>query len=302
MDRSDPAPIALFVYNRANHTRLTVEALLKNPESAASDLTVFADGPKASASPAEISRVRDTRAYLETITGFKSVNLILRDQNRGLAPSIITGVTSMLEKSDRVIVLEDDLISSPFFLKYMNEGLHRYSSDDRIASIHGYALPIPELPETYFLKGADCWGWATWRRAWRHFESDGALLLKQIKNRGLGREFDLDGSYPYVRMLRDQVKGKNNSWAIRWQASAFLKNMVSLHPGRSLISNRGFDGTGAHCTASNQFDVTLTREPIILQAIPVVEDPLVKARVSDFYRSHRLSLWARVLKKLKIRE
>ncbi|KKO18108.1 MAG: putative methyltransferase [Candidatus Brocadia fulgida] len=222
------APIALFVYNRPWHLRQTVESLNKNELAEFSELFVFSDGPK---SEADKEKVLAVRKYIKTISGFKSVNIVEREQNLGLGNSIITGVTEIINRYGRIIVLEDDMISSPYFLRFMNEALEFYEDEERVASIHGYIYPLKTLlPETFFLRGADCWGWATWKRGWNLFETDGSKLLYELKKNNLLRKFDLNGTYPYTRMLKDQAKGKNHSWAIRWHASLFLKEKLTLYP------------------------------------------------------------------------
>src|SRR5512146_318351 len=211
------APVALFVYNRPWHTRQAVEALLANAEAPETPLYIYSDAPKDAAASKLVAEVR---GYIASITGFKSVSIIERDHNFGLASSIIDGVTRMCRENGRVIVLEDDLVVSRYFLKFMNDGLRFYEDDDRVISISGYVYPVRErLPETFFLRGADCWGWATWKRGWDLFEEDGRKLLEQLVGKGLLDRFDLFGAYGYSQMLRDQIRGKNSSWAVRWYAS-----------------------------------------------------------------------------------
>lgn len=283
------APIALFVYNRVDHTRRTVEALRRNPEASASELVVFCDGAKDEKSRATVA---DVRAFVRTIVGFKSVKVVEREQNLGLARSIIGGVTDTLKDAETVIVLEDDLVTSPFFLKYMNEALRLYRDDDRVASIHGYVYPITApLPETFFLRGADCWGWATWRRGWALFRSDGAQLLRELDERGLARSFDLDGAYGNRRMLENQVRGKNNSWAIRWHASAYLANKLTLYPGRSLVVNIGTDDSGTHFqTGTNVFLGALTDRPIRVARTELSESQQARLLFKTYFRQIRWRL------------
>ena len=158
------APIALFVYARPDHALRTVEALLKNPEASGSDLIVFSDAARTADKEEAVHHVRE---YVANIQGFRSLTVHHRPQNYGLAKSIIDGVSQVLETYDRVIVLEDDMETSPHFLRYMNAALYNYADDERVISVHGYVYPTNQtLPEAFFLRGADCWGWATWRRGW----------------------------------------------------------------------------------------------------------------------------------------
>jgi len=179
------APVALFVYNRPWHTRQAIKALQANVEATKTPLYIFSDAPRNSAASRAVAEVR---SLLREISGFKSLSIIERENNFGLARSIIDGVSQVCKQHDRVIVLEDDLVTSPYFLKFMNEGLRKYQDDEQVISIHGYIYPLEQtLPETFFLKGADCWGWATWKRGWDLFESDGQSLLDELKRRnGLG--------------------------------------------------------------------------------------------------------------------
>jgi putative methyltransferase (TIGR04325 family) len=291
------APICLFVFNRPDHTNRTVEALLGNPEAAETDLIVFSDAAR---SPDEAARVDEVRRYVRGITGFRSLRVVERLENFGLARSIIDGVTTVVNQHGRVIVLEDDLVTSPHFLRYMNEALALYADIAQVASIHGYIYPVDGLPETFFLKGADCWGWATWKDRWSKFNPNGQELLDQLRSKKLERDFDFDGAYPYTQMLIDQIEGMNNSWAIRWHASAYLAGMYTLYPRRPLVANIGNDGSGTHCDATNQYDVKIAREPILLKSQPVQVDKEARTMIAEYFRSIRKSFPNRVLRRAAI--
>jgi len=292
------APVALFVYNRPLHTRQTVEALLANDLVAQSDLFVFSDGAK---SPQSAEAVAAVRAYVRSIRGFRSINVHERTQNAGLSASIIEGVTTLCEQYGRAIVLEDDLVTSPQFLSYMNQALLMYENDTQVASIHGYCWQASErLPETFFLRGADCWGWATWARAWRHFEPDGEKLLRLLIERGLDRAFDLDGAYAFTQMLRDQIAGRKDSWAVRWHASCFVESRFTLYPGRSLVENIGNDASGTHCQVTADFSTRLSDRPIQLRRIDIESSELARHSFAKFLRGTRRSrihrIFTRVMK------
>jgi hypothetical protein len=279
------APIALFVYNRPAHTRQTVEALLKNELAGESDLFIFSDAPK---KPEAVAAVQEVREYIKTVGGFKSVSIVERDENLGLANSIIDGVTSVVNERGRIIVLEDDLVTSPYFLRFMNDALDMYEREESVISIHGYMYPVMDkLPETFFLRGADCWGWATWKRGWELFEPDGGKLLASLKSQHLEREFNFGGSYDYLEMLDSQVKGENDSWAIRWYASAFLKNKLTLYPGRSLVLNIGNDSSGTHCGATDIFSGDIIARPVAVGGIPIVASLEARSAVAKYFAAHR---------------
>jgi len=294
--RSVVAPIVLFTYNRLDHTRQTVDALRQNDIAIASDLIVFSDAPK---SPSVLSAVSAVRDYLKTISGFKSVTIIEREVNYGLAKSIIDGVTAICDQYGKAIVLEDDLVTSPHFLTYMNDALTLYEADDRVISIHGYIYPVQEaLPPTFFLRGADCWGWATWKRGWDIFEPDAQKLYDAVQASGEVKTFDFEGNYDYADMLQHQIDGKIDSWAIRWYASAFLENKLTLYPGISLVQNIGNDNSGTHCGATDVFTGKLAEQPVQIGGIPIESNGLAYEAVSRYFKSLRLSLIVRVRNKI----
>ena len=281
------APIALFVYNRPVHTSMTVDALRKNILANQSDLVIFSDAPKAGVSE---NKVHEVREYIHQIDGFKSLTIIERSANFGLADSIIEGVTKLCNDFGKVIVLEEDLITSPYFLQYMNNALDFYEKEENVVAIDAYMFPINSImPETFFLKDPGCWGWATWQRGWALFESNGSILLEQLKGKNLEKVFDYDGAYPYTKMLMDQVKRKNNSWAIRWYASIFLQDKLALHVGKSLVHNIGNDNSGTHGGKTDLYNVELNIQSIKIQKIAVHADSSSRNKIVTFLNSTKQS-------------
>jgi hypothetical protein len=277
------APIIVFTYNRPAHTKATIEALQKNIGASESDLFMISDGAANSDSLPAVKEVRD---YLKTVKGFKTSHILEREKNYGLGDNIINGVTDIIEVYGKVIVLEDDLITSPFFLQYINEALNIYEENEKVMSIHGYTYPVKEnLPDIFFLKGADCWGWGTWKRAWVHFERNGAVLLDQLLKSGQSSLFDFNDAYPYTAMLQDQIAGKNTSWAVRWYASAFLKNMYTLYPAKSLVFHNGGDGSGTNAGNENLLDIELSDQPVKPEEINVEQNIEAFRAFSNFLRS-----------------
>jgi hypothetical protein len=282
------SPIALFVYSRLEHTKRTVEAIAANTLAADSELIVFSDGPK---NDDAVIKVEQVRAFIDEIKGFTSVRIIKREKNMGLANSIIAGVTQVINEYGKIIVLEDDLITSRFFLKYMNDGLDLYEKDEEVSSINGFMHPLKvsstPIPESYFLPFSDCWGWGTWKRAWDNFNSDARALLRQIKHRKLSGKFDFDSSYPYTRLLKQQIKGEVDSWAIRWYATNFLLNLKGLYPGESFVQNIGFDGGGTHCGEIDNLELInsrLSESYNKLKKIQVKVNPIVYGYIKDYYK------------------
>ncbi len=288
------APIVLFVYNRPWHTRQTIEALQKNELAKESELFIYSDGPKNEKVVSEVTKVRE---YIKTVDGFRKVTIVERDCNWGLAKSIIEGVTKTVDKYGKVIVLEDDLVSSPYFLKYMNDGLEFYKDEEQVISIHGWVYPIgKKLPETFFLLGADCWGWGTWKRGWDLFGPDGTYLLSQLKKRKLLKRFDFDGALSYSRMLKNQIANRNDSWAVRWYASALLNNKLTLYPCKSLVSNIGLDSSGTHCSMTKVYDNVLANEPIQVGNVLLQEDEQAYQAFRHYLLATKGGFWNRVVR------
>jgi FkbM family methyltransferase len=279
---SSPAPIALFAYRRPDHLARTIEALRANPEAGSTVLYVFSDAARDDTAEADVAAVR---AVIAAAEGFAQVHPVYRDRNYGLARNITSGVSHVLSKHERVIVVEDDILVSEHFLRYMNEGLELYHDEPRIGSLSGYAYPTAAgIAETYLIRGADCWGWATWRDRWDHFEADGRKLLADIDARGLSHAFDLDGAMGYRNMLVDQIEGRNDSWAVRWHASCLLKGLLILYPGYSLVRNIGNDGSGTHFTqATPVFDGDISRIPIRHGGIAIEESAEALAAIRRFH-------------------
>lgn len=290
------APIALFAYNRPDHLQRVIEALVTNPEAADSELFIFSDAPK---NEAAATWVRAVRRCAHAATGFRSITVVEQPHNLGVSRSIIGGVTDLTQRYGSVIVLEDDLLPARGFLQYMNDGLAAYRYDSRVISVHAYVWPMKDpLPETFFLRGADCWGWATWARGWELFEPDGTKLLEQLRARALTREFDLDASYPYTRMLEEQIAGRNDSWAVRWYASAFLRGLLTLYPGSSQVQNIGADGSGTHVGRTGVFSHERWGEAVRVGGIPVEESTPARHAFAAFLRSTQAPLAKRLLARL----
>jgi FkbM family methyltransferase len=276
------APIALFAYRRPDHLARTIAALAGNDEAKHSPLYVFCDAARDEQSRADVARVKE---LADRIEGFASVEIVLRPSNYGLARNIMEGVTQVLDRHDRIVVVEDDVLVSPHFLRFMNDALSTYADEPRVGSVTGYCYPSDAaLPETFFIRGADCWGWATWRDRWRSFDRDGPRLLRELDRRGLSHVFDFDGAMGYRAMLVDQIAGRNDSWAVRWHASCFLRGLLILYPGRSLVRNIGNDGTGTHAIeATAVYDGLFSAEPVPVERIPAVESRLGRDAFRRFF-------------------
>jgi hypothetical protein len=251
-------------------------------------LNIYCDGAKSGTDRDSVEQVREIARGVHDSGMFASIRVIERDHNIGLAASVISGVTQILEDHERVIVVEDDLVVSPDFLEYMNQALELYVNNEEVISIHGfmYAVP-PVLPQTVFLRGADCWGWATWRRGWELFEPDSQKLLKELDKSPDRAQFDFDGAFPYRQMLKDQAAGVIDSWAVRWYASAFLANKLTLYPGQSLVENIGQEGSGTHSQSATSHEVMAKGIDLPIQEIDVSQSALARLVISETLKSAR---------------
>lgn len=282
------APIALFVYNRPEHTRQTLEALSRNRLADETPLFVFSDGPKAGATAADRERIAATRTLVCRRRWTLSTTLVESDVNRGLADSIVNGVRRVLGEYGRVIVLEDDIVTSPGFLEYMNGGLELYANEPRVMHLSGYMYPLGlRTRGTMFLRVLSCWGWATWARAWQHYESDVETHFRRLNSPRSVRKFNVEGHADFYRQLQDNRAGRIRSWAVRWYASWLAQGGLSLFPTQSLVRNVGHDGTGVHCGANRRFDTDPVDE-IPVRRIPLRENISVRWRINEFYRSGRV--------------
>jgi hypothetical protein len=235
------SPVVLFVYNRPWHTKQTIEALQKNDLALDSKLFIYSDAAK---SVGAVEEVNEVRKYIKSVTGFKEVTIIERAENYGLASSVIEGVSHVLGLHEKVIVLEDDCVTSPFFLEFMNTSLRMYEKNREVMSISAYSYPIT-IPKNYkydvfFYYRSSSWGWGTWRQEWQQMNWSTDALCSVDKNiLKLGGE-DL------CIMSQDQVAGRINSWAIRWATGHAFRKAVSLYPNKTLVNNIGFGYLGTH--------------------------------------------------------
>lgn len=298
---SDLAPIVIFAYRRPEKLRALLDSLSACPEASESEITVFVDGPK---NAREIKAVEQVLAVAAGEERFGSKRVVARPSNRGLSHSVIGGVNEMLQHHDRVIVLEDDLVVTPHFLTFMNQGLETFAEADEVASIHAYIYPVRgELPATFFLKGADCWGWATWRRGWAVFNPNGDELLDQLERSGRVDEFNFGGSVDYLGLLRAHIAGRVDSWAVRWYASAFLADKFTLYPAKPMAVNTGIDGSGTHGASPHHRQVLAT-QPIEVTWQEVQENHCARVAFERFFQltsKHDMRFDRKILRWLKRR-
>lgn len=267
------APIVLFVYNRPYHTRRTLEALSKNELAMQSDLFIFADGAKENASSEQLLQIEETRKVIREKQWCKNVEIIESPKNKGLADSIIEGVTKIINQYGKIIVLEDDLLTGKYFLNYMNDALDKYKNEAKVWHITSWRDPIATSNPngSFFYPVMDCWGWATWADRWQHYKKDCAFFKKKFNGK-MRKAFNIDGTDKGMwQQILDNETGKINTWAIFWYATIFLNNGLCLAPCSSLVRNIGFDNSGEHCGINSFQEISQSVDVRVLQLPDAVE-------------------------------
>lgn len=284
------APIALFVYKRLNHIKRTVQSLQKNTLAQQSELFVFSDAPKTND---ELEEVDAVRRYIKTLDGFKNITTIERPAPYGLAKSIITGVGAVLKQYTRVIVLEDDLISAPTFLEFMNKCLDFYQNSPEILSITGVTFPLilpPSYPyDAYFEYRASSWGWGTWKDRFQCVDWNVKDFEEFKKNKKMQKQFNRGGD-DLTELLIRWKEGKSDSWAIRWCYHHFKRNGYCIYPTRTKILNIGCDGSGTHCGLHDKFLAPLDNRASLSLRLPkaIAINDTIHKRFHAFYKYHPL--------------
>ena len=288
-------PIILFAFNRLDLLQKTINSLLQNIEAKESDLFVFVDGARENKID-EKEQVNAVQEYVKTITGFKSLTFSFSKKNKGLGPSIISGVTEVINKYDSVIVLEDDLIVQSNFLAFMNQGLDRYEKEERIFSVCGYSnkikIPKEYNEDAYLCTRSSSWGWATWADRWNSVDWN-LEPFSQYESKRL--TFNKWGGSDCFGMLKGWHEGRNKSWAIRFCFSQFLQDKLSIFPVKSLVNNDGFDGNGTNCKKWSRFKFELdqTGKKSFTFPIPTkINHTIMKSALS--YNA----LWIRIISKI----
>jgi hypothetical protein len=291
------APITLFVYNRPYHTKQTIQALQKNELAKDSELFIYSDAPKDESAKEQVKKVRE---YIKSIDGFKKVTIIERDRNWGLADSIIDGVTKIVNEYGKIIVLEDDLVTSPYFLKFMNEALEFYEDENRVWHISGWNYPINTkgLENDVFLwRVMNCWGWGTWKNRWKFFEKDTDELLASFTKEDIKR-FNLDGVENFWGQVLANRDKKINTWAIYWYATIFKQNGLCLNPTQTFVENIGHDGSGIHCGIEDSYRSVLNIKDSIKFSTNIKESFVAVEKIKDFYKNKKKSLFVRAINKI----
>lgn len=299
MNQNIFSPVVLFVFARPDHTKKTVDALLANPEACNTDLIVYADAAR---SEKDVAAVEAVRAIFKDLRGFKNVKLVLRKENVGLAKNIIEGVTQVSKEYGRVIVLEDDIVTSPAFLGFMNAALQKYETEPKVWHVSGWSYPIETygLGDAFFWRLMNCWGWATWDDKWQHFNKDPQRLIDSWSDEQK-HYFDLDGTGVFWSQVTNNKIGKINTWAIFWYATIYENGGVCLNPSKSYVDNIGLDGSGVHC--GNSITLTSVQNKLCLTSeltwpIEMVESAQAVEAIKLYYKKQQKSFIVRVTNKL----
>lgn len=284
--KKDIAPIIIFTYNRPDHLKRTLDSLSRNPLSRESVLYVFCDGAKDNDSDANKGKIERTRLIAHGAEGFKDVHVVERERNYGLARNIVDAVTRIVNEYGRVITLEDDVVTSSGFLRYMNDALETYKDEEKVMHISAYMYPHKgRLPETFFFPvpypGG---GWATWARAWKYYNDDTETLYEQWKDRW--NEFDVLGGDYLSRQLIANKKGTLRTWFVKWHAVMMSRKALTLYPHQSLTNNIGFDNQATNCSPTSQFDVKELAESVRVDKVPVKVSRKASRIIYDFYQGH----------------
>lgn len=245
------APIALFAYKRLDHLRCTIEALKANNLASESELYIFSDGPK---NINDEKDVEDVRSYIKSLSGgFRNIHVRFSEINKGLATSIVDGVTELVNKEGFVIVLEDDVVTSNLFLSFMNDSLEKYNDEKTIMHVSGYSFPLEgNLPSVFLSQMPFVWGWATWKRSWDYYSDNAKDLVNLIKQKDK-KKFNYDGTFKFTSPLEYNAKGLIKTWAIKWQASIFVNNGLCLTPFPSFTNNIGHDSSGENSDTRDEY-------------------------------------------------
>lgn len=282
------APIVLFVYNRPDHTKKTLEALSSNKLADESTLYIFADGPKPGAKYYELERINEVRNLIKSKKWAKEIIIRHSQTNKGLAESIVNGVTEVVNKHEKVIVLEDDIVTSEGFLTYMNAALEKYEKNKKVMHVSGFQYPIDILgdQETYFVNIYSCWGWGTWKYAWNYYDNKIDNHFKWLGKKAKRiNKFNIEGNGHFYEQLLLNKDGKIKTWAVKWYASWFRKQGYALYPKQTLTLNIGHDGSGEHCAPNTMYESVLAKS-ICVEDIPLRENKEIRQKVNKFYKEN----------------
>jgi hypothetical protein len=295
------SPVVLFVYNRIEHTKQALAALDKNRLSNETDLYIYSDNAKNADAKNAVTEVRKIVDEFADNHHFHSVTVIKAETNRGLADSIIHGVSEVIRRYGRVIVLEDDLVTSVDFLEYMNGALDYYASNPHIWSISGYTPDLSHLQsyshDIYTCYRACSWAWATWQDRWETVDWQVSDYEDFLHDTAFQKHFNLGGS-DLTNMLIDWHEGRNHSWAIRWCYQQSRTNALTVYPAHSRITNAGCDNSGTHTGITTRYDTPFQKDHGACSFENIDIDPALMKDFRFIYDFSRIARIKRTLRKL----
>lgn len=299
--RREVAPVILFAFNRPDHTKQTLEALAKSDLCEDTDLVAFIDGPR---DERDTSKVEAVREQIERCEAFRSLKIIQRSENHGLARNIIAGVSQVIEERNRVIVVEDDIVVSNGFLTYMNDALDYYANQPKVWHIGGYNEDIEstEYDRSFFCRAMRCWGWGTWKDRWQHFEKDPEALIRTFSKNDIKR-FNLDDMEDgHWSQVLANAEGEINTWAVFWYATIFKHHGLCLNPVVSHVKNIGFDGTGVNCgKGEGKYGIVSLNTSKKFDPPPeIIEDTEILTKLKDYYQKYHKGFFSRLKKRNKL--
>jgi hypothetical protein len=277
------APIVLFVYARPQHTLQALESLAQNDLAKESELYIFADGAKPNANSLELQNIHQTRQIIRQTAWAGKVTIIEQSENLGTKQAIESGVSQLITQYGKIIVLEDDLVLSPYFITFMNQALDFYADNPKVMQINGYVPDFAlDLPPNFFCAVPSSWGWATWARAWQYYNADTDALYQNLVTTQKLRSFNFTGVH--LDYLNKNRGGHWHIYSANWYASIFLEDGLCLSPNQSLVQNIGVDGSGEHCAPSEIHHIKKTADFMPLLPIPVIESQVFRCRLRAFNR------------------
>lgn len=290
------APVAIFVYNRPEHTKKMLDSLKENHLAVETEIYIFIDGIK---TKDHYYRNEKVKEICNSIVGFKRIHIIERVINFGLAKNIVDGVDFVINKHGKIIVLEDDIVTSRFFLNFMNDALDLYENIQDVWHISGWTYPDLKSSEQVFLwRLMNCWGWATWIDRWQHFEKNPKKIIEEWTNKEISK-FNLDGCENFFRQIKLNSTKKINTWAVFWYATIFKNNGLCLNPVNSFVKNIGIDGSGEHCTNNDIYTAEINQEYESIKLLTIEENSLIVEQIKRFYLQNKPSMFNRILNKIK---
>ncbi len=297
----DLAPILLFTYNRVEHTRKTLDALCSNPLAGESELIVVSDAPRIQE---HVEGVEVVRNLIRSKVWCKNTTLLCMERNMGMNENFLVNITEVVEKYGKVIVLEDDICTSPQFLNFMNDALDVYEQEERVMHVSGFVFDISNrnLPNSFFIGAPSTWGWATWKDRWQKLNRNAKELFEIAQKNNLYSSMTLDRSCPdFWNQLEENALGVHNDWDIKWFSSVVINNGLCLYPKHSLVVNIGFDGTGTHFKNGEKGHTTVfSKIQLRIEKMPIEESLIAKRSFVKYFKSKQLTFFDKAKYKLNL--